>query len=245
MANFIDLTGKKFGRWTVLARFPTIKGSTRWRCRCACGKEKQGVLYTSLVRGHSQSCGCLRKEMMTKPDLTVHSQRNPMYRIWMNMRTRCDNPGHPTWRNYGARGIKICPRWKKFDLFLKDMGPRPTPDHQLERKDNDGDYSPENCCWHSRVGQANNRRSNLKVIWKGKEMTMTMLARQEDVDYQLLCHRVVRKGLPLEEVVEAMRQNPDERFVERAVAFGGAGRGTRKTSHKRKRRTTTVEKTWV
>ena len=233
--ELIDLTGKKFGRWTVLAKSPTIRGSTRWKCRCDCGKVKPAVLYTSLVRGSSRSCGCLRREMMVKPDMTVHSQRNPMYRIWMTMRTRCNNASHPTWKRYGGRGIKVCKRWGSFDLFLKDMGLRPSPEHQLERKDHDGDYCPENCCWHTRVGQSNNRRSNLDVIWKGKKMTMTMLARQENVDYQILLHRVVRKGLPLEDTVRAMKENPDERFVERAVAFGGMGRATRKTPHRRTR----------
>ena len=135
--TFIDLTGKRFGRWTVLHESPKPKGGqTRWHCRCVCGKEKPAVLYGGLVSGASKSCGCLRMEGLVKPTHQIHGQRNPTYRVWQGMRTRCYNVMHPSYRRYGARGITICPQWQDdFDQFLKDMGPRPEG-MTIERKDN-------------------------------------------------------------------------------------------------------------
>jgi hypothetical protein len=233
--SFIDLTGKRFGRWTVLAHSPVDKpGSSRWHCRCDCGREKTHVLYSGLVRGSSMSCGCLRAEKRKKglPLHLQHNQRNPMWSTYMTIKTRCYNPNHPTYKNYGGRGIKMCERWlNSFEAFAEDMGWEKPEGHQIDRIDNDGDYSPENCRWATRMEQAANRRSNIRVEWGGKEMNLIDVARAENVDYMILRHRL-SQGQSLQWAVDELKIK-GQVFHERAGAMGGSN--TPKTSQRRQR----------
>jgi hypothetical protein len=97
---------------------------------------------------------------------TKHGRyRTPEYFAWDNMRQRCGNPKHPEYKNYGARGIKVCERWKLFINFFADMGERPSPELSLDRINNDGNYEPGNCRWATPKEQANNqRRTKLKEV---------------------------------------------------------------------------------
>ncbi len=231
--SFIDLTGRRFGRWTVLSRTPrSTPGQSLWHCRCDCGVEKPAVLYGALVKGASQSCGCLRMEKMVKPLHTVHSQRNPTYRVWQNMRTRCYNSAHPSFRRHGARGITICPQWRDdFDQFLKDMGERPG-DLSIERIDNNGPYSPENCKWGTGCEQAGNTRRNIVVEWKGITCNLIDVARMENVDYASMRYHLT-KGRTLETAVAILHAQGNT-YHERAAEKGSTRKN--KTDAKRKRR---------
>ena len=142
-----DLTDQRFGNWRVLHRTPTTPQSkskgTMWTCQCACGTTRP-VNAAHLLRQRSTSCGCLNP--LRLPDHRVRTQRNPTYRAWVSMKTRCLNPNHPTYASHGARGITITPEWLNYDRFVADMGHRP-PGTTLVRQPGSAIYGPGCCVW--------------------------------------------------------------------------------------------------
>lgn len=164
MPERIDLTERAFGRWKVLRFSHSTGGATYWDCLCTCGRRKL-VSRAHLRSGMSQSCGCLRKEICQRVRLTHgHSrhrggaQKTSEYMTWQALIQRCENPKQENYPRYGGRGIKVCERWRNsFENFLADMGRKPTPEHSIDRKENDGNYEPRNCHWATPEEQRGNR----------------------------------------------------------------------------------------
>lgn len=181
MGRFIDLTGQRFGRLTVLGLAPMRNGvKTQWLCRCECGKTCAPQAAT-LRNGKAQSCGCLRVERVRAAHLTHGLHSAPEYMVWYQMHERCRNPAHKHFASYGGRGIGVCDAWQDLETFLRDMGPRPSAAHQLDRKDNDAGYSPENCRWATRIENASNKRTTVRVTLNGETMCLAEAARRTGI----------------------------------------------------------------
>lgn len=161
MGTFIDLSGRRFGRWLVLDRAPNKGGRrTAWNCHCDCGSDAV-VIGENLVAGFTKSCGCLRAYVGHAVNLRhghcLNRGNSPERQSWRGMKDRCNNPNHVRYARYGGRGITICERWQSsFEQFLADMGPRP-PGMTLDRINPDGNYEPDNCRWATSHEQAVNR----------------------------------------------------------------------------------------
>ena len=154
--NFIDLSGERFGILQVMERAENQKRKTRWKCLCECGNET--IIPTNDLRsGKTKSCGC-------RQNCGTHGLTNKhyLYYCWRNIKTRCLNSNHPSYSDYGGRGILMCEEWKDNFITFKDyilstLGERPLL-HSLDRIDNDGDYRPGNVRWADRQTQQQNRR---------------------------------------------------------------------------------------
>lgn len=204
-----DLKGKQFGRLYVVKKAPKRTSGVRWLVRCDCGNTRE-VITASLVSGHTQSCGCLWKEKtreVNKKRMTKHgASRSISYSSYRSMLHRCYDPESISYANYGARGIKVCNRWKNtktgYENFIKDMGERPSKAYSIDRKDTDGDYTKSNCQWSTKRKQANNRRTNHIVSYKNKEMTLAQAIRKSKttIPYLRVLARI-RSGWSLNEAL--------------------------------------------
>ncbi len=183
--NFIDISGQRFGRWTVLRYADkTEYGHPRFLCRCDCGTKKT-VLSQSLRRGMTTSCGCYGEQAPRTHGMSY----SHIYKVWTEMKQRCRNPKDKYYPNYGGRGIKVCERWQLFENFYADMGEIPKG-HQLDRKDNDGNYCAENCRWATRIQQQNNTRKNFIIKFNGHSHTLSEWARIKNIKRSTLQNRV-------------------------------------------------------
>ncbi len=161
IGQYIDIKNQKFGCLTVL-EVHSLNKSYYWKCLCECGNET--IVHGNKLRsGRTKSCGCI---ILKKKGLS----QSPEYRSWKPMIQRCYDTKCRSYRNYGARGIKVCDRWKEsFFNFLEDMGKRPSG-KTLDRINNNGNYELSNCRWATPSEQAKNRRKvNAKIISFGTE----------------------------------------------------------------------------
>ena len=204
-----DLSGRTYGRLTVLSfHGQTQHKNALWLCRCECGN-------TAIVLGHelvangtrtgTRSCGCLKMERDQSSFADLNKTHDMSgcaeYKIWCGMKTRCFNRASNSYHLYGGRGITICDRWlHSFEAFYADMGPRPSSAYAIERIDNDGPYSPDNCKWLLKAQQAANRRMNVILTHDGLSLTVAEWSRRLGVSYRQLIHRYYR-GWPVDQIL--------------------------------------------
>ena len=171
--NPAEHIGRVFGYITIL-EFTGRNERSQWLCRgrCACGVEKEW-LFNALNLGRTRSCGCLSAEM-TIARSTKHGLKGTrLYNIWKNMRQRCTNPNTPAYKNYGGRGIQICPEWNDAKVFYNwAMANGYSDDLSIERKDVNKGYNPQNCTWATRKEQNRNTRQNKYIKLFGETKTL-------------------------------------------------------------------------
>lgn len=203
------LIGRRFGRYVVTGD-AGVRGKGRlryWECVCDCGKTKQ-VAQSSLLKGISQSCGCLSAELASARRKTHGRSRTTEHTVWLGMKQRCTDPNYPAYKHYGGRGISVCSRWDDFEMFLADMGPRPDGMTLDRYPDVNGNYEPGNCRWSTAKQQANNKRNNQVFQLHGKEMTVSEISDLTGVPYFRLHARLVRMNWPIERAItEPSRQH--------------------------------------
>lgn len=192
-SNFIDRRGQRFGRLVVIER-ATISGrGAHWKCRCVCGGEVI-VGAPNLTTGNTQSCGCLKRETISRRATTHGMKGTREYRAWQAMKNRCTLPSNRHWADYGGRGIKVCERWlDSFETFLEDVGPAPSEKHSIDRfPDTNGNYEPGNVRWATQREQCRNKRNNVVLTRNGESMTVVEWAERLGVKPGYLYKRVRR-----------------------------------------------------
>lgn len=206
----VDLAGRKFDRLEALWPCCRITKSThggviyQWSCLCDCGRtvvrSRAGLLY-----GKAVSCGCKNRDVRIKHGFTVRQKEVSaphVYRAWSGMKSRCLNPQGRAWAYYGGRGIAISEAWiNDFEQFYQDMGDPPTPSHSLDRIDVNKGYGPDNCRWATRKDQANNRRNNRRIEWRGEVKSMSQWAESLNIPRERLRYRL-DSGLTMEQAMQ-------------------------------------------
>lgn len=191
-----DLTGRKFGRLTVIEFSHKEKNGVYWKCRCDCGNVKAIKAY-SLKSGASKSCGCYNKEPARGLNYKHGKTNTRLYRIWKNMKERCGNPSNNHYESYGGRGITVCGEWDDtkngFIAFYNwAISHGYAENLTLERKDVNGNYCPENCCWITLTEQQRNKRNNVYVEINGEKKLLSDWEKDTGVDSSVLTNRIKR-----------------------------------------------------
>lgn len=210
-----NLSGLKFGRLTVETFSHRDEcGGYQWLVVCECGTRK--TVAASNLRGSTKSCGCLKREL-DKAKLVTHGKSGSRtHRAWKSMLARCYTPSATGFQNYGARGVKVCEKWRtSFEAFLQDMGEVPEG-FTLDRVDVNGDYEPENCRWATRKQQGRNKRNN-RVLIGGGGTTLVEAAEASVMPYDAIRARLNR-GWSLSAAVSAPRNT---KMFSRKIKAGG------------------------
>ena len=201
--------GDVFGRLTVLAlgKPPNTYRYTAV-CQCDCGSAPVAIRVDSLTKGVTVSCGCYHREAIRSHGLSKH----PLYQVWRHMMERCTNPADGAFANYGGRGIRVCKRWHKVDNFVADMEAEHRPGLEIDRIDNDGDYTPKNCRWSTPSENCDNRRSGRRITFNGKTLSLRQWSRETGLSYGTLWERISIWGWGAERALTTPPLTEDERM---------------------------------
>lgn len=196
----LDLIGKKFNKLLVINKVEH-NNKYLWECLCDCGN-KTYVLTSNLTCGRTKSCGCLKNESLIKRSTTHNQRHTNLYEVWKTMKQRCYNSKNKSYKNYGGRGISICPQWKNdfssFYLWSKNNGY--AKGLTIDRIDNNGNYCPENCRWVTRKVQANNTRFNRFITINNQTKSLADWCRLFNLKYSCV-HSRLSKGWSIKDAL--------------------------------------------
>lgn len=195
MTRRIDITGIRFGFLIAICDVGKVSsGDRKWRFACDCGSEFDAAGYAVRI-GKVVDCPSCAAKRTVAASVTHGKTNTDEYRIWTGILSRCNNPRTKAYPSYGGRGITMCNRWAaSFENFLEDMGPRPSKNHSIDRRDNDGNYEPENCQWATRAEQAANKRNTVLVSLNGNTVRVPELAKRAGVTRSAI-HLRIKKGV--------------------------------------------------
>lgn len=183
------ISGKKFNQLTLIKEVERINGIRYVECLCDCGK-KIITRAWYVFSGHSKTCGCLKREAGMINKTHGEAGKTIEYKTWCGIIRRCYNKNDNSYKRYGGKGIKVSDEWKySYETFLNDMGRRPNGKYSIERKNFNGDYCKENCCWATCLEQANNKRNNYLITHLGETKTMAQWAKLYKTKYTTFANR--------------------------------------------------------
>ncbi|WDQ44019.1 HNH endonuclease [Staphylococcus phage ESa2] len=203
---------KKYNRLTIKSVNGEVKGrcSTWLNCQCECGNMKI-VRFDYLVNGRIKSCGCYRKDNAIKQskELETHNLSGTrLFTIHRAMKRRCYDSSIKNYKNYGARGITVCDEWlyslENFANWAYDNGYN--DNLTIDRIDNNGNYEPNNCRWVDNKTQANNKRNNVYIEYKGNRKTISQWSRELNISYGKLYNRIVKKNMTIENILKEFKE---------------------------------------
>lgn len=193
--------GSKFGKLTVVGFDHVVRGKTtawNWIMRCDCG-EIRSVNPMKAIKGYTNSCGCGRTERIIAfnhvAKKTHGGRKDALYKIWRGMKKRCHCETDRDYKNYGARGIKMCDEWIEDYASFRDWAVNNgyRKGLSIDRIDVNGSYCPENCRWATSKTQQNNRRNNVRYNIFGVSMTIAEISDETGVPYGTI-HQRLRHG---------------------------------------------------
>ena len=198
-----NLTGRRFGKLLVKDFLGYKKRRPFYKVICDCGVEKE-VCYWELVRGQTQSCGCLHRKLVGDMSRKHGLSKTRLYKIWLGIKKRCLNKNCSRYKYYGGRGINICNEWKddfkSFSNWAQQNGY--TDELSIDRIDVNGNYSPENCRWSTKEQQSNNTRSNKYLEYKGIKHSMSEWCKLLGLNYYKIRSRISSYHWSVEEAFE-------------------------------------------
>lgn len=198
-----DITGQHFGRLTALYRLHNTKGRTKWLCICECGNLKE-ITLSDLQSGRVNSCGCLHSEVLIQRNLKHGKRHTKLYAVWRSIKTRCNNTADKNYKNYGARGIKMCDEWLHdfMSFYTWAMNNGYKEGLSIDRINNNGNYEPNNCQWTTREVQSRNIRSNRNYTINGVTHCLKDWCYVYNIKYNKVFDRIHKLGWPIEEALE-------------------------------------------
>lgn len=219
MGKYIDITGQKFGKLTVIKRVEnhiTTGGQTKvmWLCRCDCLGENSEITTNSqnLRNGRTKSCGCVSSRNTIGERSKTHGMAGTtLYAAWEAIKQRCENPNSSSYHRYGAIGRKMYKEWyESYEAFYDYVSKLPNfgeKGYTLDRIDNTKGYEPNNVRWADKITQSNNRRNNHYIEYNGKKQSLSQWAREYSMPFSTLSQRLNKYHWSFEKAITTPTRN--------------------------------------